>query len=102
MEIMKEFNKWKLRNIYQNAWDEMSLCKRLHIYLEWWCSTRYGAWIVLLKHEKLSPSGLPWNLYELPWYAKYVAKLEFQVRYLIYPRPEIIVGFFPFYRRKKS
>lgn len=93
---MKEFKKWALRRLIPGTYRKMSLTKKIAFWLDAWCSYHYGAHMYCLMTNKKSPSQLEWALYEIPWYGKYISKLEFQFRYLTRPSSNI-KGFFPFY-----
>lgn len=100
--MQKQFRQWALSRLCDGAYQRMTLIKKIDFWLESWCSYYYGSEIMSqYNNRKRSPSGLEWTLYSVPWYGKYLSKLEFQFRYLSMKKlPDNIVGRFPFYKRK--
>lgn len=94
---------WALNRLVNGAYERMTTAKKIHFWLESWCSYHYGRQIMAWQNNRRrSPSGLEWAVYEVPWYGVFIARAEFQFRYLIWRKPDAVRGFFPFFKRSKD
>lgn len=61
-------------------WKHFGLRRAIHRQLERWCSQNYGRQWKIYADNRQAIVKLNMEVWKLPWYAKYVSKLEFLTR----------------------